>query len=298
MGNYGFPTPDRSREFCAKDAKISGKFGVPLTLFLDGIGVGCGEIRGSPDALPKWNWWKCREIRGSPNTLPERNWCKRREIWGSLNALPKRNWCKCGEIRGSLNPLPEWNWCKCKEIQGSHVCLEGIHAKSTRSLGIYVWTKLVPSLGDSGSPDIYVRTKFMQLWEIRGSHVCPGPEWRFGVPRYMSGWNSCESRGFGVPPRSILQAWEILPPPLRRRENGWTPFECRNLGFLDPRPNGICASAGVSGFLPHTEFVQLWVGHSLCPDLSGRSAEFGAHWSPSGRNSCMGHSRSCDTDKE
>ena len=185
-------SPDGSREFCAQDAEISGKFGVPPTLFPNGIGA--------------------RE---------------------------------CGEIRGSLDPLPERNWCKCGEIRGSHVCPYGIRARSTRSPGIYVRTKLVPSLGDSGSPGIYicsdetrgkpgrfgvpqyirpdetrakprrfgvrgiyVRTKSVQLWEI----------WRFGVPRYMSGRNSCESRGFGVPPRSIVQAWEICPP---RTESTW-----------------------------------------------------------------------------
>ena len=86
--------------------------------------------------------------------------------------------------------------------------------------------------------------------------------------------------------------------PPGRRARGWTPFECRNLGFPDPRPNGICASAGVSGVLPRAEFVQVWAGRSRSPDLSGRTAEFGARRSSSGRNSCMGHSRSCDTDRE
>jgi len=33
-------SPDGSREFCAQDAEISGKFGVPPTLFPDGIGAG------------------------------------------------------------------------------------------------------------------------------------------------------------------------------------------------------------------------------------------------------------------
>jgi len=86
--------------------------------------------------------------------------------------------------------------------------------------------------------------------------------------------------------------------PPGRRARGWTPFECRNLGFPDPRPNRICASAGVSGVLPRAELVQVWAGHSRSPDLSGRTAEFGARRSSSGRNSCMGHSRSCDTGRE
>ena len=66
MGNYGIPSPDGSREFCAHDAEILGKFGVPPMLFPDGIGARCGKIQGSLDALPKRNRCECRKIWGSP----------------------------------------------------------------------------------------------------------------------------------------------------------------------------------------------------------------------------------------
>ena len=48
VGNYG--SPDGSREFCAQDAEISGKFGVPPTLFLNGIGASVGKF-GVPSML-------------------------------------------------------------------------------------------------------------------------------------------------------------------------------------------------------------------------------------------------------
>ena len=88
------------------------------------------------------------------------------------------------------------------------------------------------------------------------------------------------------------------PPPPGRRAHGWTPFKCKNLGFTNPHPNGICASVGVSGVLPHTEFVQVWAGHSWSPDLSRRGVEFEARRSSSRRNFFMGHLRSCDVDRE
>jgi hypothetical protein len=92
-----------------------------------------------------------------------------------------------------------------------------------------------------------------------------------------------------------------FPPPAHPpgcKARGWTPLECRNLGFPDPGPNGICASAGVSWVLPCMKFIQVWAGQLRSPDLFERSAGFGARQSPSGRNLCMGNSRSCDTDRE
>ena len=157
----------------------------------------------------------------------------------------------------------------------------------------------------------------------------PNPQQVYEIPRYICPDETCaKPRRFGVPlyicldeihanlrysrfPCLSRPRMEILVspsihhasmgdflPPTRWRAHGWTPFECINLGFPDPHPNGICASAGVLVVLPRMELVQVWAGNSWSPNLFGWSAKFGARWSTSGRNSCMGHSRSCDTNRE
>jgi hypothetical protein len=79
--------------------------------------------------------------------------------------------------------------------------------------------------GDSGSPSICPK----------GIHVSHGDS---GSPLNPS----CKRGRFAPPPTP----------------DGWIPFECRNLQFPDPCPNGICASGGVSGVLPRMEFIQVW----------------------------------------
>ena len=150
-GNYGFPGPP--------------------TLFPDGIGAGCGEIRDSPDALPKRNW--CARVQGNSG-FPRPP---------SLTELV--------QVRGNSGfPRPP-SRTELVQVRGN----SGFPRPPSR-------TELVQVRGNSGFPCLSIRNP-RQVYEIP-RYICPdetrGKPRRFGVPRYIC---PDETRGkprrFGVP---------------------------------------------------------------------------------------------------